>query len=154
MESNFNDEDLPVDTGKNPIGRPVGSKKKKFNAQESRAFVNKSARVILDLHMSYVEYLNWCKETEGIGKSQGNEYWLKVWSLIRKKFDMEKDKLILKHTMKYWDIYDQAITNRDLTNARGALNDLAKLAGLNEPDKVEVRGTSIKLNFGNSEDNG
>jgi len=30
------------------------------------------------------------------------------------------------------------------------LNDLAKLQGLNEPDKVEVRGTSIKLNFGDT----
>jgi hypothetical protein len=38
--------------------------------------------------------------------------------------------------------------SNDYTNARQALNDLAKLQGLNEPEKVHITGTSIKLNFG------
>ena len=59
-----------------------------------------------------------------------------------------KDKLILKHTQKYWDIYEHALMSNDFTNARQSLNDLAKLQGLNEPDKVHITGTSIKLNIG------
>ena len=97
---------------------------------------------------SYSEFVKYCKDTAGMSKSQANEYWGKVWVLLKKKFELEKDKLILKHTQKYWDIYEQALISSDLTNARNALNDLAKLQGLNEPDKVHITGTSIKLNFG------
>jgi hypothetical protein len=85
---------------------------------------------------------------KGLSAPQANEYWLKVWALIKKKFEMEKDKLILKHLQKYWDIYDQARSTGDLGNARQALNDIVKLQGLAEPEKVHVTGTSIKLNFG------
>jgi leucyl aminopeptidase (aminopeptidase T) len=87
-----------------------------------------------------------------MSKSQANEYWTKVWVLLKKKFELEKDKLILKHTQKYWDIYEHALMSNDFTNARQSLNDLAKLQGLNEPDKVHITGTSIKLNFGAPDD--
>ncbi len=47
------------------------------------------------------------------------------------------------------DLLDDIVSIQgDLTNGRQALNDLAKLQGLNEPDKVHITGTSIKLNFG------
>jgi hypothetical protein len=65
---------------------------------------------------------------------------------------LEKDKLILKHLQKYWDVYEQAKSNGDMGNARQTLNDIAKMQGLNEPDKVHVTGTSIKLNFGETND--
>jgi hypothetical protein len=92
-----------------------------------------------------------CVQEKKLSRSQANEYWNAAWNAVKQKFELEKDKLILKHTQRYWDIYSQAIELRDLTNARQVLNDLAKLQGLNEPDKVEVRGTSIKLNFGNTD---
>ena len=36
-------------------------------------------------------------------------------------------------------------------NARQTLNDIAKMQGLNEPQKIEIKGTVIKLNFGDEE---
>lgn len=143
------DDELPI----HPLppkkaGRPKGSYAKKMTDVEKRTFINNSAKEILENHLSYNEFVKYCKDTCGMSKSQANEYWTKVWVLLKKKFELEKDKLILKHTQKYWDVYEQALIQSDLTNARNALNDLAKLQGLNEPDKVHITGTSIKLNFG------
>lgn len=152
MDYNIEDDDLPVEPPRKPLGRPKGSTSKRMTKAERKAFINESARRILDTHMSYKEYVSFCVYEKRMSRSQANEYWLAAWNAVRNKFELEKEKLILKHTQRYWDIYAQAIELRDLTNARQALNDLAKLQGLNEPDKVEVRGTSIKLNFGTPDD--
>jgi len=152
MEYNIEDDDLPIEPPRKPLGRPKGSTSKRMTKAERKSFINESARRILDTHMSYKEYVSLCVYDKKMSRSQANEYWLAAWNVVRQKFELEKDKLILKHTQRYWEIYAQAIELRDLTNARQALNDLAKLQGLNEPDKVEVRGTSIKLNFGAPDD--
>ena len=153
MEHFIGDEDLPQEEPRKKLGRPVGSHKKRMTKIEQRIFINESIRVILDQHMSYTDYVYYCKTHEfSISAPQANEYWLKVWSLIKKKFELEKDKLILKHLQKYWDIYDQARTTGDLGNARQVLNDIVKLQGLAEAEKVHITVTSIKLNFGEPND--
>jgi len=130
------DDELPLTpVAPRPAGRPKGSYAKKMTDVEKRTFINNAAREILENHLSYGEFVKWAKDTSNLSKSQANEYWGRV-------------KLVLKHTQKYWDIYEQALIQGDLTNGRQALNDLAKLQGLNEPDKVHITGTSIKLNFG------
>jgi hypothetical protein len=147
---------LPIEEGDLPLtppppkpaGRPRGSRKRKMTEAEKRAFISDSAKEILDNHLSYSQYVVYCKQRMGFSKAQANEYWTRVWSLLKKKFEIEKDKLIIKHLQKYWDIYEQALISGDLTNARQSLNDLAKLQGLNEAEKVHITGTSIKLNFG------
>jgi hypothetical protein len=151
MEYFVGEEDVPQEEPRKPLGRPKGSKKKRMTKCEQQGFINDSIRIILDRHMSYSEYVLFCKD-KGLSAPQANEYWLKVWALIKKKFEMEKDKLILKHLQKYWDIYDQARSTGDLSNARQALNDIVKLQGLAEPEKVHVTGTTIKLNFGETND--
>jgi hypothetical protein len=41
----------------------------------------------------------------------------------------------------------------DLSNARQVLNDISKLMGMNEPDKVDVKTElKIKFNFGGTEE--
>jgi hypothetical protein len=151
MEHFIADDDLPVDPPKRKPGRPVGSHKHKMNAAERKAFINESIKLVLSNHLSYSDYVDFCK-TRDLSAPQANEYWLKIWSVIKKKFEMEKDKLILKHLQKYWEIFEKAKENGDMTNARQTLNDIAKMQGLNEPDKVHVTGTSIKLNFGETEE--
>ena len=147
------DDELPITPlAPKPAGRPKGSFSKRMTDVEKRTFINNSAREILENHLSYNEFVKYCKDTANMSKSQANEYWTKVWVLLKKKFELEKDKLILKHTQKYWDIYEQSLMSNDYTNARQSLNDLAKLQGLNEPDKVHITGTSINLNFGTPDD--
>ena len=147
------DEDLPIQPlAPRPAGRPKGTYAKRMTDVEKRTFINNAAKEILENHLSYSEFVKWCKDTVNMSKSQANEYWGKVWVLLKKKFELEKDKLILKHTQKYWDIYEQALIQGDLTNGRQALNDLAKLQGLAQPDKIEITGKTIKLNFGNEDE--
>lgn len=142
-------EDLPTEPPEpRKRGRPPGTYIPKMTEQEKREFIRESMRLILKHHLSYSEYVKWAKGERNFSKSVANEYWVKIWGLLKKKFELEKDKLILKHTQKYWEVYQSALDNGDLTNARNALNDLAKLQGLNEPDKVHITGTQIKLNFG------
>lgn len=54
-------------------------------------------------------------------------------------------------------VYEDAIANSDRSNALKALSQLTDLMGLNEPDKVEVKGEitnnlRVKVNFGISSD--
>lgn len=154
MEIIINEEDIPQEPLKNPIGRPKGSFKPKMTNIERQYFIKESVEIILTEHLSHGEYCSWAKQQKDLSKNQANDYWNAAWSAIRKKFDLQKDKLVMKHIYKYWEIHSQALQQRDLTNARQALNDLAKLLGLNEPDKVEVRGTTIKLNFGEENNEG
>jgi hypothetical protein len=150
MEHFIADDDLPIEPPRKKPGRPVGSHKKRMNGAERKAFINESIKVVLDGHLSYTDYVDFCK-TRDLSAPQANEYWLKIWAVIKKKFEMEKDKLILKHLQKYWEVYEQAKINGDLSNARQTLNDIAKMQGLAEPQKIEIKGTSIKLNFGDEE---
>lgn len=144
------DDELPLTPlAPRPAGRPKGSFSKRMTDVEKRTFINNAAKEILENHLSYTEFCKWAHDSSNMSKSQANEYWSKVWVLLKKKFELDKDKLVLKHTQKYWDIYEQALMSNDYTNARQSLNDLAKLQGLNEPEKVHITGTSIKLNFGN-----
>jgi hypothetical protein len=139
-------------------GRPKGSGKEngyklsKMNQVETEDFIKRSMKKVFNEHLSYNEYIEWCREQE-ISLKQGNEYWIRVWGLVKEKFRLEKDQLITKHLQKYWDIHDRAMNLGDLSNARQVLNDISKLMGMNEPDKVDVKTElKIKFNFGGTEE--
>tara|TARA_R110000822_G_scaffold95196_7_gene217853 strand:+ start:1056 stop:1478 length:423 start_codon:yes stop_codon:yes gene_type:complete len=133
-------------------GRPMGAtgKHTKMNRAEQLQFEKESIKVIMDNHLSWKEYIRWCKEYD-ISQDRGNFYWNKSWKTIREKYELDRVKQISKHLMKYWRLHDGAITRGDLNTARQTLNDIAKLMGLNEPDKVENNDT-ISFNFGTDED--
>jgi len=132
-------------------GRPAGTFKPKMNEAEHRRFINDSMTRIFDNHLSWKEYVEFCYG-HGLSRSQANEYWIKVWSAVKEKFELEKDKLITKHLQKYWHIYDTAVKNGDMNTARQTLNDIAKMLGLNAAEKVEVSNNQvIEFKFGNPE---
>jgi len=110
---------------------------------------------ILDEHLSFKEYVEYCRKEHNLTQRNCGQNWQKMWEIIREKFVLEKDKLVSKHLNRYWDIYDRAVVQRDLTNARQALNDIAKLQGLFEPDKMEVKqDTVIEFRFGGDDTEG
>ena len=132
-------------------GRPVGSTTKRMSNAEMEDFIKQSVKRILQNHLSWKEYLRWC-QSNGVGESRANIYWGLAWQSIREKFELDKSKMVSKHLAKYWDIHDQSLTLGDFTNARQTLNDIAKLMGLNEPDKMDVsRFSIIKFKFGDEE---
>jgi len=150
MNYMVNDKEIPEDLPEKR-GRPVGSYRVKMNKSQKQSFMNESIKMILNNHFSYTEYVEWCKNTKHVSKQQANAYWNQVWRQINKKFEYDKDKLILKHLAHYWDVYAQAKDNGDLSTARQTLNDLAKIQDLNPVEKVEVSHQVIRVDFGTTE---
>lgn len=133
-------------------GRPVGSTRTKLNKVEVEDFLTQSLHEILDNHLSYTQYVEWCKKTNNLSQVQSNEYWLRVWTMLNEKYQLERDQLINKHLQKYWSLYDLALANDDISNARQVLNDISKLLGMNEPEKIETKNElKIRFRFGTDE---
>lgn len=133
-------------------GRPVGSTRVKLNKVEVEDFLTQSLHEILDNHLSYTQYVEWCKKTNNLSQVQANEYWLRVWTMLNEKYQLERDQLINKHLQKYWSLYDLALANDDISNARQVLNDISKLLGMNEPERINTETElKIRFKFGNDE---
>jgi len=133
----------------NKRGRPVGSRKKKMSTAEVEDLLTNSLGEILDKHLSYTEYIKWITNEYGISNQMANEYWLRTWTLLQERYQLDRDQLINKHLQKYWQIYDLALAKEDLNNARQTLNDISKLLGMAEPEKVDVKQElKIKFKFG------
>jgi hypothetical protein len=129
-------------------GRSNGFKLEKMNKVEVEAFLKESTRKILKEHLSYTQYLEYCRKNQ-ISTPMGNKYWNRVWAQVKERFQHDRDKLIDKHLNSYWDIYDTAVREGDLTNARQTLDAIGKLQGLNEPDKLDLNNTTtIEFKFG------
>ena len=129
-------------------GRPKGSLTPKRTKAEVEEFITLSTNRILREHLSWTEYVKWCKK-EGLGEKRCNHYWKICWGRVREKFDLERGKHIDKHLSHYWDLYDYANQKGDIGNARQILNDIVKLMGLAEADKVEVNNKGeITFKFG------
>lgn len=137
---------------KNKGGRPKGTGRPttKMNKSEVLLFIDESVKKILDEHMSWKEYIRWC-EKHKISYSMANKYWKESWESIQTKYELDRNKQVTKHLKKYWKIHDDAINRGDLNTARLTLNDIAKLMGLNEPDKVDITDKII-FNFGEDGD--
>ena len=129
-------------------GRPEGSKTQRRTKQEVEEFITLSTKRILKEHLSWTEYIKWCKK-EGLGEKRCNAYWKICWGRLREKFDLERNKHIDKHLSHYWELYDISLSKGDLSNSRQILNDIVKLMGLAEAEKVEVNNKGeIKFRFG------
>ena len=138
-------------------GRPKGSGKdngfklSKMNNAEVEVFLRESSKIIFNKHLSFTEYIEWCRKQQ-ISKEQSIQYWKRVWDAVKERFRLDRDKLIDKHLQSYWDIHGQAMMNGDLGNARQTLDAIAKLMGLNEPEKIDMKSTTtIEFKFGDEE---
>jgi len=118
-------------------GRPKGAKNVKMSNIQKQLFLDESMDLILRKHMSWTDYVGWVKK-QGLGEQRANQLWKEVWDLIRDRFSLERDKQIQKHLLHYWSLYDKAMSNDELNTARQTLNDIVKLIGLAEPDKVDL----------------
>lgn len=139
-------------SSQNKPGRPVGSRRKKLNNIEVEDLLKKALSEILKKHLSYTQFTNWLMDEYGLSQQQSNEYWLRTWTTLNEKFRMEKDQMINKHLAHYWQLYDASFNKQDFSNARQVLNDISKLLGMNEPDKLDIKQElKIKFKFGGDE---
>lgn len=135
-------------------GRPKGSGRTKghllhkMSKAEVEAFLRDSAKLIFKQHLSYKQYIEYCRK-QAISKEMANVYWTRVWNEVKERFRHDRDKLVDKHLISYWEIYNNAVTEGDWSNARQTLDAIARLQGLNEPDKMDLNNnTTIEFNFG------
>ena len=87
-----------------------------------------------------------------------------ISALIKESYDRcklelkeERDEQRALMYSRVLAVYEDAIANGDRSNSLKALSQLTDLMGLNEPDKVEVKGEitnnlRVKVNFGISND--
>jgi len=142
-----------MNSTKGKAGRPIGTTRIKMNKSQVESLITESVNEILSNHMSYTHFIKYAQNKWGISETQANEYWLRCWTLLREKYQLERDMLINKHLAAYWSIYDLAISKDDLSNARQTLNDISKLLGMAEAEKVDVKQElRIKFKFGENED--
>ena len=129
-------------------GRDNGYALHKMSKPEVEAFLRDSTKLVFKQHYSYKQYVEYCRRQQ-ISESMAAVYWKRVWTEVKERFRHEKDKLIDKHLVSYWEIYDKAVKEGDLSNARQTLDAIAKLQGLNEPDKLDLNNTTtIEFKFG------
>jgi|APGre2960657404_1045060.scaffolds.fasta_scaffold26698_6 hypothetical protein len=109
-------------------------------------------RLILDGHWNWKMYAEYCRKTHKLGQNRCSQLYQELWEDIKERFKLEKDKLVSKHLDRYWGLYQGAINKEDYNTARLILQDISKLQGLNEPDKMELNGsTVIEFKFGGDE---
>ena len=137
---------------KKPSGRPKGTTRKKFNQVEMINFLNECVEKVFTEHLSWTEFNDWVIKKHKVSVNQANEYWKRVFEVVKEKYQMERDQEIDKHIYHFWRLYEGAVDKKDYNTARQILVDITKLKGLNEPDKLDVsQQTEITFKFGNEE---
>ena len=118
--------------------------------------LNGMSRFQVQRKLQEKQYENQVKEKDPSRKS--------ISSIIKESYDRcklelkeERDEQRALMYSRVLAVYEDAIANGDRSNSLKALSQLTDLMGLNEPDKVEVKGEitnnlRVKVNFGISND--
>lgn len=118
--------------------------------------LNGMSRFQVQRKLQEKQYESQVKEKEPSPKS--------ISALIKESYDRcklelkeERDEQRAMMYSRVLAVYEDAVANGDRSNSLKALSQLIDLMGLNEPDKVEVKGEitnnlRVKVNFGISSD--
>ena len=68
--------------------------------------------------------------------------------LIRKDFEEDRKEIKARLYVAIQDIFNECREANDRSNALKALDQISKLLGLNEPDKIDMRLQNVDINFG------
>jgi hypothetical protein len=126
------------------------SKGKIADSTESENRVNRAIDFLLNENMSRGEWVIYCKKEYNIESRQSDVYWKKAKDHIKDKFTKEREALAESHHARLFALYVKALKDGDMEIARKVLADIAKLTGVNEPDKKDVtsEGERIQINIG------
>ena len=79
-----------------------------------------------------------------VGKDQAHKDLRKARDYIKDNFNGERNEMIAELQMKLQHLYSLNFDKEDYKESRACLTDLARLLGLNAPDKKEISG-SLKI---------
>lgn len=68
--------------------------------------------------------------------------------LIRKDFEEDRKEIKARLYVAIQDVFNECREANDRSNALKALDQISKLLGLNEPDKIDMRLQNIDIDFG------
>lgn len=68
--------------------------------------------------------------------------------LIRKDFEEDRQEIKARLYIAIQDVFNECREANDRSNALKALDQISKLLGLNEPDKIDMKIQNIDINFG------
>lgn len=124
------------------------------DSTESEKRVNKAVELLLEDNTSRAEWVIYCKENYNIESRQSDKYWARAKEIIKEKYSKDRDAIFESHHARLFALYKKALKDDEKEVARKALADMAKLTGVNEPDKKDVtsEGERIQINIGIEED--
>ncbi len=127
--------------------------KKKDYVADSVEVDNRIAEAIdflLNKNMSRGEWVVHCKKKYGIESRQSDTYWRKAKDHVKEKFAKDREAMAESHHARLFELYMKAIKKGEMEIARKILADIAKLTGVNEPDKKDVtsEGERIQIHIG------
>lgn len=68
--------------------------------------------------------------------------------LIRQDFEEDRKEIKARLYVAIQDVFNECREANDRSNALKALDQISKLLGLNEPDKIDMRLQNIEIDFG------
>lgn len=71
--------------------------------------------------------------------------------LIRKDFENDRQEIKARLYIAIQDVFNECREANDRSNAIKCLDQISKLLGLNEPDKIDMRLQNVDINFGFNE---
>lgn len=121
---------------------------------ESDNRVSTAIDFLLSNNMSRGEWVVYCKKEYNIESRQADIYWRKAKDHIKDKFAKEREAMAESHHARLFGLYIQAIKDGEMEIARKILADIAKLTGVNEPDRKDVtsEGERIQINISVEDD--
>jgi hypothetical protein len=124
------------------------------DSTESEKRVNKAVELLLEDNTSRAEWVIYCKENYNIESRQSDKYWARAKEIIKEKYSKDRDAIFESHHARLFALYKKALKDDEKEVARKALADMAKLTGVNEPDKKDVtsEGERIQINIGIEDD--
>ena len=110
--------------------------------------------VVINEGMQRKDFVQYCSDNWQISERHADTYWKRVWTFVAEKYSQENHKIVDEHVRQLWRLYNLCVKKKDYQTARGILQDLAKLKGINEPEKKDItsNGESIKIIIGVDED--
>lgn len=104
---------------------------------------------IINENMNYTMFIDWYMEHYDMSKHNAYKDWTKCWNIIKSRFALETDQLVNKQLFQLYELFKEAREMGDFGTSRKILEDVRKIQGINEPDKLEVKHSGeIKINFG------
>lgn len=80
-------------------------------------------------------------------ESKFYEYWNKMNERFAEEIAESRESLKASFFAKYQKLYEQAVKEKDLKNAKLILDSIVKLTGVAEPEKKEIKINDVDIDF-------